>query len=495
VSPALRPYQQRGLDELRHAFRTGFRAPLYVGPTGSGKTVLFAHVARGIIDRGRKVWILVHRQELVTQTSRALDSLGIRLGELHNLIIPGKTPGREPVQICSVQTLTRRIEQGAVGDVDLIVIDEAHHATAGQWKRVLTARPHAKILGVTATPARTDGHGLGVDAGGVFDALVEGPSVADLIADGYLCRPVVYAPPSQLDLTGVRTRGGDYAQAELAKRMDRPTITGDAVAHYRRLCPGAPAIAFCASVSHAKHVAEQFRGAGFRADSLDGDMPDTQRRALIDALGNGRLHVLTSCEIVSEGTDIPAVAAAILLRPTQSVILYLQQVGRALRPIYGHAPDLSTREARLAAIARSTKPRALVLDHVGNTLRHGLPDEDREWGLEGVPKVSRKGQAEGPAVRVAQCPTCFVAHAPAPTCPNCGHAYQAEVAAPKQVAGELREVSEAEAEFLKRKRKAEIGRAQTREQLERLAKERGYNPKWVEFILRSRQGRARGERT
>jgi DNA repair protein RadD len=485
MPPTLRPYQQRGADDLRVVFRSGSKAPVYVAPTGSGKTVLFTHIARGASERGNSVWILVHRQELLYQTSRALYVLGID----HGVVAPGFTPRPDArVQVCSVQTLARRIEQGRVGNVDLVVIDEAHHATAGTWRKVVEGRPDARIIGVTATPARTDGQGLGIAAGGVFDTLVLGPTLAELIADGYLCAPAVYAPPSQLDMSGVRLgNDGDYVRGEMARRMDKPTITGDAVDHYRRLCNGAPAIAFCASVEHAKHVAAQFRGAGYKSECIDGKMLDTERKDRIDALGNGRLNVLASCEIVSEGTDIPVVTAAILLRPTVSLTLYLQQVGRALRPVYPDGADDSTREGRLAAIARSAKPRAVILDHVGNTFTHGLPDDDRTWDLAGVPKARRGENREKP-LAVTQCPKCYAAHRPGPECPSCGHVYQPTLIAPKQVDGRLQELSEADAEAIRKAReKKAVLRARSLDELKAIARARGYKESWAEHVWNGRQ--------
>lgn len=458
----LRPYQQQGVEALRAAFRAGALAPLYVAPTGSGKTVLFTHIARGATQRGNTVWILVHRQELLFQTSRALDALHIE----HGVVAPGFTPSTASVQVCSVQTLKRRVEQGKLKPADLIVIDEAHHATAGSWRAVVKALPDARLLGVTATPERLDGQGLGE----VFDALVIGPTVAELIRDGWLCRPVVFAPPTQLDLSGVKSRAGDFAMDAIASRIDKPTITGDVIAHYKRLCDGKPAIAFCASVAHAQHVAEQFRAAGYRATSLDGKMGDAERKTAVAALGDGRMQVLTSCEIISEGIDIPIVAAAILLRPTQSLALYLQQVGRALRPAPG-------------------KHRALILDHVGNVMRHGLPDDERKWTLDNVPRSARERDNE-PGLRVAQCPSCFAAHHPAPSCPSCGHVYAPALAAPKQVEGTLTEITPEQVQSWREDRKREVGRAKTREELEAIAVARGYKPSWVHFVLKSRGQRS-----
>ena len=235
--------------------------------------------------------------------------------------------------------------------------------------------------------------------------LVAGPAVAQLVERGYLSRPVVYAPKTQLDLSGIRTLGGDYEKSALAVAMDRPAIHGDAVKHYRQYCNGAPTIAFCVSVAHAEHVAEAFRQAGYQAASIDGALDDQTRRQRIADLGAGRLHVLTSCEIISEGTDIPVVGGALLLRPTQSLSLTLQQIGRALRPYPG-------------------KERAVIIDAVGNTLRHGHPLEERDWSLDSKPRRQRQEEEAQPRIKV--CPECECVHPPAPACPNCGFAYPSQ---------------------------------------------------------------------
>jgi superfamily II DNA or RNA helicase len=263
-------------------------------------------------------------------------------------------------------------------------------------------------------------------------------------------------------------RGGDFAKGEMAARVDKPTITGDAVQHYKRICPGKPAIAFCASVEHAKHVAAEFRAAGFRADSIDGELPDAERVRMINGLANGSVHVLTSCEIVSEGTDIPVVVAAILLRPTQSLGLYLQQVGRALRPAPG-------------------KDRAIILDHVGNCLRHGLPDEDRDWSLDGMEKNERGAAEVEPPVRVTQCEKCYAVYQPAPKCPHCGHQPAVALMAPKQVDGELAEITAEQIDAMRAAKRREVGRARSLEDLQRIARERGYRPNWAHIVWNQRQ--------
>lgn len=484
----LRPYQARDLQRLRAALAR-FNAALYIAPTGAGKTRTFCEIADSANRRQKRLWIVVHRQELLSQTSRDLDLLGIH----HGVIAPGFTPDPTAfVQIAMVQTLAIRIAQGRVGDVDMIVFDEAHHAVAGSWRKIRNARPKAKYLGVTATPERLDGEGLG----DVFEEMIVGPSTAELMDDGYLCRAEIYCPPIGFDLAAVAARGGDYVASDLASKIDKPTITGDAVEHYTRICPRAPAIVFCASVKHAEHVAEQFRAAGYAAESIDGDMHDSLRRQRIADLGAGRLHVLTSCDIISEGTDIPVVACAILLRATQSLALFLQQVGRALRPVFAPGFDTSTREGRLAAIAASMKPAAIVLDHVGNTAQHGYPDDPRAWSLDAPKRSKREKRDGGGEFKMKQCPKCYRSHRPAPICPNpkCGHVYRPEIRAPEQVVGQLEKLTEddkAKVRAAREEARKEVGRARTLDALIALGRQRGYRPEWAHYVFAQRSNKQR----
>jgi DNA repair protein RadD len=480
----LRPYQSKAADELRASFRSGKRAPLFQLPTGGGKTFVFSYVAYGATKLGNSVLILVHRKELLTQASVSLAKIGLR----HALVAQEKHIREciglhveelsEPfvdmnalVTIASVDTLIRRLN--TIKPPSLIICDESHHLTRGnKWGSIVAHFPAARLLGVTATPCRTDGKGLGVGSAGFFDDLICGPTMGELIDLGFLLRPAVYAPPSLLDLTGVRTQAGDYNVAELAARVDKPTITGDAVAHYRRICPKVPAIVFCVSIAHAAHVAAEFRAGGFDFRVVDGTMHDNERRNLIRALARGSIDGLTSCDIISEGTDLPVVGCGILLRPTKSEGLYLQQVGRVLRPSNGQT-------------------KAYVLDHVGNCLIHGLPDADREWTLDGRAKRPKGAAKEEPRIPVLQCPKCYAAHAPAPTCPQCGHVYEQNGRQVEQQEGELKEVTGEIAEALRNRRKAEERRATTYEDFVKLGEEREYaNPRaWAKIRMKFKQRR------
>ena len=466
----LRPYQQAGVEELRARFRAGDKNVLYQLPTGGGKTVVFSYITEGASKRGNRVLILVHRQELIRQTSNSLQEIGVT----HGIIAPGYTPTWDNVQVASVQTLVRRLAK--IHPPQLIISDECHHAGAASWAKIFAHFKQANILGVTATPVRLDGKGLGRDCGGFFDSMVNGPTVRELIEAKHLARPRVYAPPVGADLSNLRKKYGEFVTAESAAAMDKPVITGCAVEHYRKLAGGVPAIAFCASVAHAEHVAEQFRVAGYQAASIDGTMHDNDRKARIKALGNGGLNVLTSCDIISEGTDIPIVGAAILLRPTASMGLYLQQVGRALRMHEG-------------------KIHAIILDHVGNVMRHGMPEEDREWTLEGERKGGKGKKDNDESLKIKQCHQCYACHVPAPSCPVCGHVYEVSAREVEQAEGELQELDakrmqEIEENRARMFRRREEGACRTLADFQSLAKQRGYSPGWAFHRFKARQGRS-----
>ena len=452
----LRTYQEQAIDDLRSAMRHGAKAPLLCLPTGGGKTVILATIAAQAAAKGRHVLILVHRRELIHQTASKLQWAGLD----HGVIAAGHPATDARVQVASVQTLVRRLA-GMDWQPSLVIIDEAHHAAAGSWRQILEHWPDAYRLGVTATPCRLDGRGLSE----AFDHLVTGPSVADLIAAGFLSPARIYAPPVVADLSGIRRRAGDYANDQAAAAMDRPTVTGDAIAHYQRLAAGQQAIAFCCNVAHAVSVCDAFKTAGISAALLLGDTQD--RDAVVAQYAAGVIRVLVTVDVVSEGFDVPAASCAILLRPTQSLGLYLQQVGRVLRPAPG-------------------KPHALILDHVGNVTRHGFPDDAREWSLANG--VVKRASTASPSVRT--CPQCYAAFKPQPICPVCGAACApircTEI---RQLMGELKELKReqvkqriAERDRAKRERQA----ARTLPQLLALAKERGYSPGWAYRIHQAR---------
>lgn len=451
---ALRQYQQVAVEQIRGEFGAGRKAVLFVLPCGGGKTYTFSYIAEQAALRGNRVLILQHRKELIRQSSCSLASLGVR----HRVVSPPDKIAdlrrvhvarlgqpfidqHANVAVASVQTLTRRMDWLAEFDPALVIIDESHHSLASQWMRIIQAMPRARFLGVTATPCRTDGQGLG----DVFDAMVVGPTMRELIDEAALVMPRVFAPPVKFSLDGVHTSGGDYNAKELAQVIDQPTITGDAVEHYRKLAPGRPAIVFCASIKHANHVCAEFCAAGFNFKVVTGDMEDDERDAGINGLAEGTVQGIVTVDIAGEGVDIPVAEVGIMLRATQSESLYIQQAGRVLRPAPG-------------------KEFGILLDHVGNVLRHGMPDADREWSLKGRKKRS-KGEAREMLPRVLQCPQCYHAHDPRPTCPSCGFAYDAKMFQPRQVAGELRELEISAEEMERRAERIAQGKAKSLDQL------------------------------
>lgn len=447
----LRPYQAQAIDEARQAYRT-VRSVLFQLPTGAGKTVTASTVVRGAAQKRNPVWWLTHRRELAAQASDTFHQLGIP----HGLVQAGHVSDPTAlVQVASIQTIVRRF--GKVPDPALMVFDEAHHIGAASWDTVFNAFPAAKVLGLTATPWRLDGQGLGK----WFDHMIEGPSVRELIDAGSLCDFRLFAP-SKPDLAGIKTAAGDYQRGALAKAMDKPTIVGDAITHYRQLCPGKRAVVFAAGVENSKHIVAQFNAAGIRAEHVDGTMDAQERDAVVERFRCGETLVLSNADLFGEGFDVPAIEAAILLRPTKSLSLYLQQVGRALRPMAG-------------------KSEAIILDHAGNSLQHGLPDDLREWSLE---DRERRKKAESGDVPVKQCEECFFVYRPASRCPQCGHTPPISAREIETVDGTLEEVKRA-AQVEKRR---EVGRARTTEDLIAIGRERGYkNPAfWAAKVMAGR---------
>lgn len=455
--------------------------------TVTHNTVVFSYIAKAAAAKGSRVLILAHRDQLIKQASRKLQDNAVQ----HGIIMAGFTPARHrKVQVASVQTLVRRLEKlkRESVDFDLIVIDECHLSAAASYMKVLDAFPRARILGVTGSPVRLDGKGLGAGHGGVFDTIVQGISIRQLIDQGYLVQPAVYASKAKIDLSGVKKIGGDYDNAALSSVMDKPVITGSAIAEYKRICPGVPAVAWCANVAHAEHVAAEFNQAGIPAIALSGKDDSTERDRALAALTAGTIKVITFAMLLVEGVDCPAIGAVILLRPTMSLASYLQTIGRGLRPIYANGMPLDTAEQRFAAIDAGPKGRkCFVLDHAGLTFTHGLADEERDWSLEGIiKKKGKKKEVEKP-VPLAQCPKCYLVHTPAPACPSCGHVYEAKVRQLNEEDGVLAEVTPEMAEQLRKQRRREVSGARSLDELLKIAAQRGYKPGWAQQVFNARQ--------
>jgi|TARA_Y100000015_G_scaffold23023_1_gene22302 superfamily II DNA or RNA helicase len=384
-SITLRPYQQNLIDSINEALTKAPRVMLQL-PTGGGKTVIFCQIVKQYLDKGKKSIIVVHRKELLDQASRALSKLGIE----HSLIAPGeRTNPEHSVIVASVQSLNRKT---LTFEPDILIIDEGHHAAGNNnWTKAIKKWPKAKTLGVTATPCRLDGQSLG----NLFQILVPGPATADLISQKYLAPVRVFSPQASVTAEGIGTRVGEYIQSQLVERFDTPQVAAEAVDNFKRICPDAKAIVFCCSVLHAEHTAQAFQEAGFSSACLHGKLSKTDRESLLQQFAEGKIQVITSRDLISEGTDIPDAQAAILLRPTQSESLYLQQVGRVLRT--------------------SPKKRfAVIIDLAGNTWKHGLPDDPREWSIT-------RGLRKTRVVQISKCTCCdSILNKAQEFCDNCG---------------------------------------------------------------------------
>lgn len=430
----LRPYQSALKRDIKQAWASGARVVMAVSPTGSGKTVLLSSI---LADHAGASCVIAHRQELVSQISLALARNGIR----HALVAPPAVARNvvsihmgelgaswvDPTSRCRVAGVDTLIRRPATDpwlrQVTLWVIDEAHHVTRdSKWGRAVDMLPNARGLGVTATPTRTDGKGLGRHADGVADALVVGPGMRDLIDAGHLTDYRIFAPPSDLDLSGVGiSASGDYSPAPLRQAVRRSRIVGDIVAHYRRIAAGKLGVTFATDIESAGQITAAYRAAGVAAELVTSETPDAERIAVLRRFRARQVLQLVNVDLFGEGFDLPAIEVVSMARPTQSYGLYVQQFGRALRPLDG-------------------KTYAVIIDHVGNVLRHGLPDAPREWTLD---RRERRSAGKSDAIPLRACPGCTrVYERVMRGCPYCGHAPEpAGRSSPDQVDGDLCELT------------------------------------------------------
>lgn len=381
----LRPYQSELVEQTRQAWREGYHAPCIVLGCGGGKSVIVAEIARRTTFNGKKVLFLVHRQELVQQIIRTFIRWGVDMNYC---------------DVMMVQTAARRIKK--LSKPALIITDENHHSLALSYKKIYDAFPDVVRVGVTATPIRLNGDGLG----DVNDKLIIGPSTKWLIDHNCLA-PYDYYAPSVADLSGLHIKMGEFVTADVEKAMIKKAVFGDVIGYYRQLADGKKAVCYCSSVKHSLATAEAFREAGINAVHLDGTTPDVERNRIISDFRAGRITILCNVDLISEGFDVPDCECAILLRPTQSLTLYIQQSMRCMRYRPGK--------------------RAIILDHVGNYARFGMPDDEREWTLEKRKRNIRK-EAKENEEKVRQCPECFFTFSAPPPgseviCPHCGYVF------------------------------------------------------------------------
>lgn len=441
----LRPYQTELIDGVRDAYRAGYRAPCIVLPCGGGKSVIVAEMARRTTENGKRVLFLVHRRELCDQIWNTFYHWGVDMFYC---------------QVGMVQTICRRLDK--IPPPALIITDENHHSLAASYRKIYEYFPHARRIGVTATPVRLDGSGLA----DVNDKLVIGVNAKWLIENHFLA-PYDYYAPSLVDLTGVKISKGEFAVGDVEQLMIRKAVFGSVIEYYRKLADGKQAICYCTSIKHSLEMAKQFNDAGIDAAHLDGETPKPERERIVEAFREGRIDILCNVDLISEGFDVPDCECAILLRPTQSLTLYIQQSMRCMRYKPGK--------------------RAIIIDHVGNYARFGLPDQDREWTLEGKKRRGRQDNDE--SLNVRQCPQCFCTFAslddsgkPVRICPQCGFEF------PKKKRQEIEQEQDAEIvkiEGFTLDLQTPDDCVSYKELLQ-YAKKRGYKPGWAYYHAKKR---------
>jgi len=446
--------QAEFVHKLRQAVAAGHKSILGVASPAFGKTVVAGYITESAVarDPGASVWFLVHRKNLLRQTSQSFWKSHIQ----HGLITSGKRPSKQPVQVGTIGTAYSRLDK--LKPPRVLFVDEAHLAKGNMFETVIrwALEAGALVIGLTGTPVRLDGKALG----DIFDCMIEARSTQWLIEQGRLSEYEIYTTPIKPDLTQVKKGGGDYNRSQLAEAMDKAHLVGDAVSHWKKYAPGMRTVCYCVNVKHSKHTAEAFTANGVPAVHVDADTTEAELKEACEGLATGRYKVLCNCELVIEGFDLSAqvgkditLECCILLRPTQSEARYLQQIFRALR----------------------RKPNAaIILDHAGCVLTHGLPDDRREWSLDGKKKGKRNTKDEDPELHIQQCKSCYHVFKAGPDkCPSCGEPCARKTPAMIQVIeGELEKVN---IENERKRQKRAQGQARSIEDLVQVGVERGLN--------------------
>jgi DNA repair protein RadD len=406
----LRPYQEQAVSNVIAAIKRGIRRIIIRAGTGAGKTVIASRIIHGSQAKGKRVLFLAHRAELIFQCSQKLHDM-----DVHHGIIMGQHPqsATAKVHIASVSTLVNR----QYPDPDIIIIDECHHARAGSYEKIIARYPKALLIGLTATPARLDGKGLGT----LFDEIVDVSSYTDLIEAGYLV-PFRIFEPTQIDFRGVDTCAGDFNKKQAHERLAKSKIYGDAIEQWQKLAKDRSTILFASCVADSKRFVDSFRAIGVVADHVDGTTKPEARKKIFDDFRAGRTQVLCNVGVATEGTDLPIASCISLCNPTKSLVLHHQMVGRGLRINPG-------------------KLDCIILDHVGNHGRLGWIDDEILWTLDCQKKAVNKTRSEATAP-IRTCPKCYYCmRGGANVCERCGHEFKVKSRELKKVDAELKEAT------------------------------------------------------
>ena len=434
----LRPYQRDIFDKSIKAFKDGAKGICCVLPCRSGKSFIMARMIKGA--KGN-VLVLAHRHTLINQHKELLKSLGVLT---------------DKVRVESVFTEASRLGRYEPNDVDLIIIDEAHLSEAASYRKVCKYYNCRRVL-FTATPARLDGKPLTL-----ADTLITGITADELIKTGAISDYDYYAPDLNLNIDNVDMVAGEYNNGQLTELMCQTAIYGDVLKYYQQLGENRQAIAYCTSVKHSEQTAKMFCNNGITAISIDGSMSQKERNRKMNMFRNGDVQILCNCNLISEGVTLPNASVALLLRPTMSLPLFIQQSCRVLTPVAGK--------------------KAVIIDFVNNVQKHGMPTEAHNWTLTQSIEKRKQFNSDGTLI-IRQCENCFKCFKTAPVCPYCGHTYKVkgrELKSVKEV--ELKKIEAIEREEQEKQKKAariEVGQCRTIAELQKIAKERGYAPGWV----------------
>ena len=432
----LRPYQQDLYAKTATAFKQGYHRVLVVSPCGSGKTVLMAHMAKETARRKKTVWVILPRQEIYEQF---VETLGL-FDETEDYIYVGMAI-----------TTANRVHE--LPKPELIIFDECHISVANTYWKIVNAAPSAYIVGCTASPIRSDNKPLGA----LYETLVEGVTVRWLIDNKYLC-PYKYYSVTVADLSAVN----NYENGEADIALMKPAVYGKVIDNWKRFAGNMQTVVYATSVKHSLDTAKAFRKNGINAEHFDGSTPRAERAELVSRFRKGEIQVLCNCDLISMGFDMPDIGCVVMLRPTDSCSLYIQQSGRALR----YKPNKT----------------AVILDMVANYQRFQMPDAPYEWSLDKPIKKQRELNENGDFY-IRSCPECFMTFKTAPVCPFCGAEYPLhprEIKAREEI--ELQRITAEETarvEAKKKKARMEVGKCKTIEDLIKIQKERGYAPAWV----------------
>lgn len=437
----LRPYQSELAKQVYNCWDSGYKAPCIVLPCGGGKSVIIAEIAKQFTEQNKNVLFLVHRKELCEQIANTFVQWRVKM---------------KYCKIGMVQTVCKRLDK--IARPSLIITDENHHSKAASYRKIYEYFSDVPRVGVTATPVRLDGSGLK----DVNDKLIIGVTAKWLIENKCLAPYDYYAPPLKMQKQKFRIRNGDYVTKDILDFYDKPKIYGDIVNHYKKFANGKQAIAYCAAITQSEKLCGEFESNGIKAAHIDAKTPKDKRSRIIEDFRKGDIKILSNVDLISEGFDVPDCEVSILARPTKSLTLYIQQSMRCMR----YKPD----------------KRAIIIDHTDNWERFGLPDDDREWTLEGRKKRESSGEAP-----VKTCLNCFaVIPASSRVCPHCKNVFEQKQKGQKEVKADLIKVTPEM--ILKRKVSTYLtpSDCQNMRELQEYARQKGYKPGWAYYQAKAR---------